>query len=372
FHGSGNVLSAGAAGDAGSARLWTRADVGTLYRAEDSNVRIEKPDASGIWVPATWETRCLDRTGAPVTLGWSSQGRAHTTESQVVVSGGTGKTSADGSTTVSWKGSWTVAHYDGMTYRDVSDPTLTLDTSGNGQPRATAAGYGTHMDDTSKWEKLAPTTVVLADLAGVDVTGAASDHGFTHEPTCLGVAINDSGGRNSQARRTATNGAYWGSFPQGFIDFQVRTGQSSYWYTSEGRRDRAKIAAPLSVAHDAHFATPTASESVPRTGGRSASLQRNPTGVQSSAVRAGRTVEAGTGAPVEASPIDWAQAQGVASDTAPGTPGGVLGVHDSSGRIAPGAGEVALASGAPLLAGWISRRRLGLDPATHLTIRTGK
>ncbi|MDN6429873.1 MAG: hypothetical protein L0J79_08665, partial [Propionibacterium sp.] len=61
-----------------------------------------------------------------------------------------------------------------------------------------------------------------------------------------------------------------------------------------------------------------------------------------------------------------------ASDTALGTPGGVLGVHDSSGRIAPGAGEVALASGAPLLAGWISRRRLGLDPATHLTIRTGK
>ncbi|MDR0366341.1 MAG: hypothetical protein LBH68_05895, partial [Bifidobacteriaceae bacterium] len=45
-----------------------------------------------------------------------------------------------------------------------------------------------------------------------------------------------------------TTGADWGSFPQDFVDFQMLTGQSSYWYSSGGAADAKKPAKELAVS----------------------------------------------------------------------------------------------------------------------------
>ncbi|MCI1787316.1 MAG: hypothetical protein LKI58_04520 [Actinomyces sp.] len=360
FYGSCNYLSAGLAGNSGSARVWSASDVGALYRASDGNVSIQKPDANGTWVQASWDTRCLDRDGNAVTLGWREDGRAVNTESQVVIAGGTGTIGEDGSVDIQWTGSWTVAYYDGMTYWSVSDPKLTLDAQGDGQVTATASGFGTDMDDTSKWETLRSTTIVLADLSGVDVVEAAQSHGFTQDPDYLGVTIDDAGGRNEQASPTGSNKEYWGSFPQSFIDFQVLTGQSSYWYTSDGQRDRAKVASPLSVAYDGVY-----SVAVPE-GSQAASS--SPAATTRTSTAAGGKTQASTGASPSASAAQSGGAQsgddGAASSAAVGT-----GRRDGAGRIALGAGSIALASGAPLALAWLIRRRLELDPAVELSRR---
>lgn len=360
FYGSCNYLSAGLAGNSGSARVWSASDVGALYRASDGNVSIQKPDANGTWVQASWDTRCLDRDGNAVTLGWREDGRAVNTESQVVIAGGTGTIGEDGSVDIQWTGSWTVAYYDGMTYWSVSDPKLTLDAQGDGQVTATASGFGTDMDDTSKWETLRSTTIVLADLSGVDVVEAAQSHGFTQDPDYLGVTIDDAGGRNEQAFPTGSNKEYWGSFPQSFIDFQVLTGQSSYWYTSDGQRDRAKVASPLSVAYDGVY-----SVAVPE-GSQAASS--SPAATTRTSTAAGGKTQAATGASPSASAAQSGGAQsgddGTAFSAAADT-----GRRDGAGRIALGAGSIALASGAPLALAWLIRRRLELDPAVELSRR---
>ncbi|MFF8188253.1 hypothetical protein ACF044_13465 [Microbacterium sp. NPDC016588] len=252
FAGGCNFLSAGVAGDAGGSRVWTEGD--GLYRAQDANVRIEKPTADGGWTTASWSTKCQDPTGAPVSVSSTASASGN----QVVIDGGTG-TRRDGVVEISWSGSFTVVFYGGMTYWSVSDPRLTLDASGDGRLVGTASGYGTSMDDTTTWNPIAPQTVVLADIDGADVAGVG---GFTVTPRYLGVTTTGGG----QTARTATTPAYWGSFPQSFIDFHRQTGQQGYWLTTGGVRDAAKPASPLTVSYSA-----TAPVTVPvATGGGSA------------------------------------------------------------------------------------------------------
>ncbi|MBN9213151.1 MAG: hypothetical protein BGO45_15880 [Microbacterium sp. 71-36] len=236
FAGGCNFLSAGAAGDAGGSRAWTEGD--GLYRAQDANVRIEKPTAGG-WVTASWATKCQGPDGSPVSVASVTS----VSGNQVVIDGGTG-TRRDGAVELSWSGSFTVVFYGGMTYWSVTDPRLTLDASGTGRLVATASGYGTSMDDTTTWNRLAPQTVVLADIRGADVAGTG---GFTVTPQYLGVATTGGG----QIARTSTNQAHWGSFPQTLIDFHRQTGQQGYWLTTGGVRDAAKPASPLTVSYSA-------------------------------------------------------------------------------------------------------------------------
>ncbi|NQX30066.1 hypothetical protein HQQ81_22200 [Microbacteriaceae bacterium VKM Ac-2854] len=243
FAGGCNFLSAGAAGDSGSARVWTESD--GLYAANSGSVSIEKATAAGGWTAASFATKCLDPSGAAVT----ASSLTSSTQTQVVIDGGRGSASASG-LSLSWTGSFTVAFYGGMTYWTVTDPQLTLDAAGNGSLTATASGYGASMHDTTKWDVLTPRSIVLAELRGVPLDST----GFAVLPEYLGVASQLGG----QAARTSDNAAYWGSFPASFLQFQTLTGQVGYWLTSGGQRDPAKPATTLFVNYDANAPAVTA------------------------------------------------------------------------------------------------------------------
>ncbi len=237
YAGGCNFLSAGKAGNTGSSRTWTSAD--GFYKTVDGDVSIEKPDAAGVYSAPTWSTKCQAPDGTTVLPGVVDA----TTGTRVKLSKGTGTIDpATGAGTISWNGSFTSAFYGGMTYWSASDPKLEIAADGTGTLKATASGYGTDMNDLSKWVSLTPRTVTLAQFADVDVTSL----GFSAKPTFVGTAVESSS--TPQAAKTSANEAYWGSFPQSFVDFQQETGQSSYWYTSGGSRDRAKPATTVDVA----------------------------------------------------------------------------------------------------------------------------
>lgn len=236
FAGGCNFLSAGRAGDAGSAREWTAAD--GFYRSSAGDVSIVKADASGRWVPATWETRCLDRRGQPVR---ASDLTTHT-ETQVVWRGGTGSVAADGAVTIRWSGSFTVAYYGGMTYWSVTDPVLTMDADGDGRIVARLSGFATSRDDLGQWSPVSASDVVLADLRDAPL----DEGGFARVPEYVGVRA----GIPGQAARDSSNTAHWGAFPASFLRFQERTGQAGYWMTTGGQRDAAKLPSMLYVNYD--------------------------------------------------------------------------------------------------------------------------
>lgn len=256
YFGGCNFLSAGVAGDTGSAKVWTESD--GLYRASDGNTTIVRPgaDGSGV-VPASWATRCTAPDGASVN-GKTTNAADSYTQSRVRISGGVGTVDPAANTAdIRWTGSFTVAYYGGMTYWSASDPHLVVNADGTGTVTVTASGYGSDMDDMSKWNPLVPRTVVLAELRGVDVTAA----GFSVTPEFLGVAVPaDVAGRNSQATPTAENSAWWGAFPADFVRFQMDTGQSAYWWTTEGSRNSIqprKVPLPLTVCATSDCTVPS-------------------------------------------------------------------------------------------------------------------
>lgn len=249
--GTCNFLSAGVAGDTGGSRTWTASD--GLYRAHDGAVRIEKPNARGIWQLASFADRCTDPQGQPLTSGSATRASGN----QVVIDGGEG-TSTAGETRIQWRGSFTVAFYSGMTYWSVTDPLLSVDASGNGRLTGTASGYGADMNDMTTWSPIAPRSIVLAEIRRVNRDDGA---GFAVVPEYLGVTVDTV--ETPQVR----SGTVWGSFPQSFVDFQQLTGQSSYWYSSGGLADQRKPATTLYVSYDA--AAPVPVPAPPTTGAAS-------------------------------------------------------------------------------------------------------
>lgn len=238
FFGGCNFLSAGKAGNTGSSRLWTQAD--GFHQAVVGNVHVEKPDATGQYVAPTWADKCKDRNGVAV----SAASTTSRTDNRIKIYAGTGTfDAATGAGSIQWTGSFTSAFYGGLTYWSATDPLLTVDEDGTGTLTATASGYGADMNDGSTWNTLATRTITLASFTDADITSS----GFTGLPEYLGVAITTD--ENSTAQYTT--GAAWGSFPQSFVDFQVETGQSSYWYSSGGARDVAKPATPVTLTFEA-------------------------------------------------------------------------------------------------------------------------
>jgi hypothetical protein len=238
FAGGCNFLSAGKAGDSGGAREWEASD--GLYRATAGKVRIEKPDIDGAYDTASFATKCLDASGAPVSVSSLTS----TSGNQVVIDGGTGRLVEGAGLEIRWRGSFTVAYYGGMTYWSVTDPVLTLDEDGDGSLVGQASGYAASMSDLGTWDPIAPRSIVLAELHGVDIAAAA---GFAAAPRYLGVTATDAG----QVARTSLNADYWGAFPASFVAFQKITGQAGYWVTTGGQRDRAKVPTPVYVSYDA-------------------------------------------------------------------------------------------------------------------------
>ncbi|WP_448059555.1 hypothetical protein [Cellulomonas hominis] len=240
FFGGCNFLSAGAVGDTGGGRVWTEAD--GFYRSTAGDVSIRRTTTAGADEAVTFGSRCLDPAGRPV-----STADLRGTGAEVVIDGGSGEVDrSTGTATIRWSGAFTVVFYGGLTYWSASDPVLTVGPDGTGPLTATASGYGTSMADQTIWEALPPAQVVLADLRGVSLDDPT---GFTVVPQYLGVAVRGPG--IDQAPRSAGDESFWGSFPQSFVDFQVRTGQGAYWYTSGGQRDRAKLPLPLAISYDA-------------------------------------------------------------------------------------------------------------------------
>ncbi|MCS5722694.1 fibronectin type III domain-containing protein [Herbiconiux sp. CPCC 203407] len=244
YFGGCNYLSAGRTPDPGGSVIFTEAQ----YSSRAGNVTIEKPDASGRFVQASFATRCLDRDGETLTSGTSSPYGGN----QFVMSGGTGEVDrATGSATLRWQGDVTVAYYGGMTFWYLSNPVLTVE-NGVGTLTATTGGFGTDMDDLTKWQPLPERSVTLATFSGVQV-GA---DGFTVNPDYRGVRAALPAGQTPQT----TSGPDWGSFPQSFVEFQMETGQAAYWYSSGGIADGAKPATAAVVGYDASTFVPPTSE----------------------------------------------------------------------------------------------------------------
>ncbi|MCU1405141.1 MAG: hypothetical protein JWQ43_1444 [Glaciihabitans sp.] len=238
YAGGCNFLSAGLAGDSGSAHVWAESD--NLYSAGDGNVSIVKATANGGWEPASFDTKCQDSAGAALNVN----SLASWSQSQVVIDGGSGGKTEDGGIRLDWEGSFTVAFYGGMAYWSGSDPQLVLDSDGNGQVVATLSGYGTSMDDMTKWVELPGREVVLAELRGVSID---AEGGFAIIPEYLGVDATAS----EQVAQTAENATYWGAFPASFLDFQRQTGLLGYWLSTNGQRDAAKPTEILTINYDA-------------------------------------------------------------------------------------------------------------------------
>lgn len=227
--GACNFLSAGAAGNAGSSRHWTEAD--GFWKNTDGNVKIVKPTAGGGETLPTWSTKCTDADGKNVTTAAAS-----TSGNEVVIANGTGTVdTAAGTASIQWDGAFTIVYYSGRTYWTVSNPVLTINANGSGVLRGTGSGYGADMSGTS-WEPLTPTQIDLATFKSGAF--AITETGVTAQPDYLGVEVN---GVEPEQNRS---GANWGAFPQSYVDFQARTGQSSYWYSTGGAADGKKPAIP--------------------------------------------------------------------------------------------------------------------------------
>ncbi len=249
YFGGCNFLSAGQAGDTGSSRVWTEAD--GFYSSQVGNVTIEKPTATDGWEQPTWATKCKDKNGATVGTAAGSS-----TLNAAVFSGGVGTVdTAAGTASVSWDGDVSVVFYGGLTYWTFSDPVLTVAADGTGQLTGTASGYGTSMEDMTQWVPIAPEPIVLANLQGVTVDA----DGFSVTPDYLNVEVETASGQT----RTGTS---WGSFPQSFVDFQQKTGQTSYWYSSGGAADAKKVTQPLAVSWTAGGTGPGTDPETPGAG----------------------------------------------------------------------------------------------------------
>lgn len=238
FAGGCNFLSAGKAGNAGSSRTWTEDD--GFYSASVGNVSILKDGADGPVTP-TWATKCLNGAGTAVSPFGIS-----TTNNRVVLSNGTGTVDVDaGTASVSWDGAFTAAFYGGMTYWSAEDLELTVAADGTGTLTGTVSSYAADMTDPTQWAPLAPATVNLATLTGVQVT----EDGINVNPDYLGVTLTSVEGQ-------VTSGVNWGAFPDDFVAYHVASGQAAYWYSSGGSADPKKIAAPLSIEWDASSTEP--------------------------------------------------------------------------------------------------------------------
>lgn len=233
FFGGCNFLSAGVAGDAGSSRVWTEAD--GLYRSTAGNSRIEAPDAKGEWVTDSWDAKCRDGSGREVGTDFQETG----TGAQAVIEKGTGTVDLEkGTASISWDGSFSLVMYGGLTYWTLSDPVLTV-SNGRGTLTATASGYGADMNDSSQWQKLSESTITMADLPQVQL----GEKGIITTPAYQGVTVD---GLETEQVRSEN---WWGAFPNSWVEYNRKTGQSGYWYSTGGIRDAAKVASDVYISY---------------------------------------------------------------------------------------------------------------------------
>jgi hypothetical protein len=197
------------------------------YRAEDGDGSIWRVGPGGVETRATYATRAAHiGTGAHqlVRLG---AGKAHLDR--------------DGSATVDWRGSWSVNFYGGLVPFTMTDPALTVDADGTGKLTADLSGYASSMENPNEKRVIPPVAdVVVATFRDVEID-PSGDIAIT--PDYAGVAIDVPAGQSAQNRTSPG----WGAWPQAFVDFQFKTGLSSYWYSSGGAADPDKVPSAFAV-----------------------------------------------------------------------------------------------------------------------------
>lgn len=197
------------------------------YHAEAGNVRITHTTADGTRTPASYATRAaFVGTGGKQLL---------------TLTGGTATVKPDGSAVVTWQGAFSINMYGGLVPFTITNPTLTLTPDGTGTLTGDMSGYAGDMQNPTVKTPIDPVTgVTIATF-----TGAKLDtlNPFTVTPEYAGVRVN----LPAEATPQLQTGEHWGSWPQAFVDFQVKTGLSSYWYSSGSSFDPKKAPNPITV-----------------------------------------------------------------------------------------------------------------------------
>jgi hypothetical protein len=220
------------------------------YVPTNGNATVLKKNASGNYVPigsesaVSWANRNRDGSGNVVTaLGAFSLGQ------KVRFSNGTGTVNtATGVATIQWTGTFSINFYGQFVPFWIINPKLTVNAAGKGTITATLGGFASDIATPEVRTPLPSTpNVVIAELPNVYASGAVSS-GFTNAPTAyLGTAVSVPAGGTPQVASSSANAAFWGSWPQSFVDFQQATGLGSFWYTSGGAVDAKKPQDPISV-----------------------------------------------------------------------------------------------------------------------------
>ncbi|MEZ5321997.1 MAG: hypothetical protein R2698_07995 [Microthrixaceae bacterium] len=219
------------------------------YKATDGNATVLKRNASGTYVPiasepsVSWANRTRSGDGTPVTAT-----SANYLGQKVRFTGGTGTLDrATGASTIQWTGSFSINFYGRYVPFWITNPKLVVDASGHGTITASVAGFASSLDNPDVRTPLPSTQVVIADLPSV---AGNNDTGFTAATGYLGNVVTPPAPAGPQVAKTAANSAWWGAWPQSFVDFQAATGLGAYWYTSGGFTDIKKPQEPVTVAYN--------------------------------------------------------------------------------------------------------------------------
>lgn len=188
------------------------------YSSAAGNVRVFQVDA-GFETPATYPTRAAHVAGG----------------SQLVrLYGGSGRIEPDGSASVAWEGAFTVNFYGGLVPFTFSDLELEVDPDGDGTLVATMVGCESSKATPGVCVPFAAQPgVTVATFAAVEVVPGGE---VEVQPDYEGVEVDLPEGVTDQNRGVEG----WGAWPQSFVDFQVKTGLTSYWYSSGGSFDADK------------------------------------------------------------------------------------------------------------------------------------
>lgn len=219
----------------------------TTYVATNNNVTVLKKNASGTYVPiasepaVAWGVRNRDGNNNVVGMTSGSLGQ------KVRYTGGTGTVNtATGASTIQWTGTFSINFYGTATPFWIKNPKLAINASGVGTLKATVAGIKSDQLDPTIRIPLPEREVTLANFSGVP---GANSTGFTATPTFLNSTVTLPVGQ-VQVGKNSGNQAYWGAWPQTFVDYHVEAGTGAYWYTSGGVADPHKPSAPVSVAYN--------------------------------------------------------------------------------------------------------------------------
>ncbi len=215
------------------------------YSAAAGSVRIFHVSPGGGEALATYGTRASHVSSA--------------SEQLVRLYGGRGRIEEDGAAAISWDGAFSVNFYGGLAPFTLTDPELTVDPDGSGTLLAELSGCASSKANPTECIPFAPQAdVTVATFAGVEVDPVGT---VSIAPNYAGVEISVLPPHTPQDRV----GDGWGAWPQSFVDFHVKTGLSSFWYSSGGSADADKKPNPLVIDFDGDL-LPTVPKSAPPAG----------------------------------------------------------------------------------------------------------